>query len=444
MIVRLCLALAVVAALSHASALDRARYEEMVDQIEEEVEDSEERNAFIDAVGDYLEIRDDALLDLVELVKSDRTDATEDAWNSIVSRLARIPVLEDVDDDLESEAALDLYEKFMDEEQEWVEALSVLSTAEYRDILVFGRVRLENMTTQLEEKWNGILNDDGRLDERELRVMADIYGVLARLASESDTKRQSTRNAIQVITDLAAQTDFVAAAVPGPIASAVSQATGIIAEAAKQYNEYRTAVEQLRPQLRELSGQELGLLIGFNETRADTQLFVNENNYDLLKDAYGEAIEELEHFEDVGTSGQREDTEVFVRLIVDAMAPHLERSGDTFNSFVAKHNLKFFGPVGPDIRDLLVETSVWLEQADSVSDLDLERLLSAWRSDANAFFGVSLSGDGITDEERRWIEDQLRNDLATLQRAIDDAGQAFSTQNLMLIYDRREINEAIK
>lgn len=109
MIVRLCLALAVVAALSHASALDRARYEEMVDQIEEEVEDSEERNAFIDAVGDYIEIRDDALLDLVELVKSDRTDATEDAWNSIVSRLARIPVLEDVDDDLESEAALDLY-----------------------------------------------------------------------------------------------------------------------------------------------------------------------------------------------------------------------------------------------------------------------------------------------------------------------------------------------
>src|SRR5690606_26886317 len=121
-------------------------------------------------------------------------------------------------------------------------SLSVLSTAEYRDILVFGRVRLENMTTQLEEKWNGILNDDGRLDERELRVMADIYGVLARLASESDTKRQSTRNAIQVITNLAAQTDFVAAAVPGPIASAVSQATGIIAEAAKQYNEYRTAV----------------------------------------------------------------------------------------------------------------------------------------------------------------------------------------------------------
>ena len=39
---------------------------------------------------------------------------------------------------------------------------------------------------------------------------------------------------------------------------------------------------------------------------------------------------------------------------------------------------------------------------------------------------------------------QLESDLATLQRAIDDAGQAFSTQNLMLIYDRREINEAIK
>ena len=444
MVIRLCLALVVVGALSRAVALEGSRLEEMVELIEDELEEGEEREAFIEAVEEYIEVRDDALLELVALVDSDDDDDVEDAWESVVGRLSAIPVLADADDDLTSEAALSLYDRFMDEEQEWVEALSVLGTGMYRDLLVFGRIRLANMATQLDEKWTGLLDADGRLDERELRVMADIYGILAQLARESDSKRQTTRNAIQVVTDLLSRVDVVSGVVPGEVASAVNQALGIVAETARQYNQYKTAVEQLRPQLREMAGQELGLLVIFNETREDTQLFVDENNYDKLKVAYDLALDDLGSFEDVGTDGQRDDATAFVAQVIEAMQPHLAEAGDVFNEFVAKHNLKFFGPVGPDIRDLLVETEVWLDQAESVSDLDLERVLSAWRSDANSFFGVSLSGDGITDYEREWIADQLESDLATLQRAIDDAGQAFSTQNLMLIYDRREVNEAIE
>jgi len=444
MVIRLCLALVVVGALSRAVALEGSRLEEMVELIEDELEEGEEREAFIEAVEEYIEVRDDALLELVALVDSDDDDDVEDAWESVVGRLSAIPVLADADDDLTSEAALSLYDRFMDEEQEWVEALSVLGTGMYRDLLVFGRIRLANMATQLDEKWTGLLDADGRLDERELRVMADIYGILAQLARESDSKRQTTRNAIQVVTDLLSRVDVVSGVVPGEVASAVNQALGILAETARQYNQYKTAVEQLRPQLREMAGQELGLLVIFNETREDTQLFVDENNYDKLKVAYDLALDDLGSFEDVGTDGQRDDATAFVAQVIEAMQPHLAEAGDVFNEFVAKHNLKFFGPVGPDIRDLLVETEVWLDQAESVSDLDLERVLSAWRSDANSFFGVSLSGDGITDYEREWIADQLESDLATLQRAIDDAGQAFSTQNLMLIYDRREVNEAIE
>ena len=78
MLKRLCLLLWVGLLLAHASALDRARYEEMVEQIEDVVEDGEERNAFVDAVGEYIELRDDALLDLVELIKlSDGDDRRE-------------------------------------------------------------------------------------------------------------------------------------------------------------------------------------------------------------------------------------------------------------------------------------------------------------------------------------------------------------------------------
>lgn len=430
--------------LNSAHALDGERYEEMVEFIESRLENTEERTAFIDAVEEYIDARDETLLAMVDLVKRDDAGPYLSAWQSLVSELARIPELADVDDDLTSDEALDLYEAFMDEEQEWVSALSTLGSAGFRDQLVALSTNMSTMTVELENNWNTLLNADGQLDERQLRVMADIYGILADLARKSDSGRKSVRDSLQIVTDLLTRVDVVSGMVPGEVASAINQALGIVAGATKQYNDYVTAVEALRPQVRELAGQELGLLIDFNETRADTKLFVENNGYDVMKVIYDDAEEELEDFEGVGTSGQREDAEVFVALLIDALEDRLAEGGDIFNAFVAKHNLKFFGPVGPDIREFLVETKVWLDETDRVSGLDLERVLSTWRSDANAFFGVSLTADGITEYEREFITDELEDDLAKLQEAIDKAGQAFSTENLALIRDRRDINEVLE
>jgi hypothetical protein len=427
-----------------AFALDGERYEEMVEFIESRVENTEERTAFIEAVEEYIEARDETLLAMVELVKREDAGPYLSAWQSLVSELSRIPELADVDDDLTSDEALDLYEGFMDEEQEWVSALSTLGSAGYRDQLVQLRTRLSDMTVELDNTWNTVLNADGQLDEREMRVMADIYGILADLARNSDGRRQTVRNSIQIVTDLLTRVDVVSGMVPGDVATAINQALEMIAESTKQYNDYMTAVEALRPQVRELAGQELGLLIEFRETRAATQEFVDDHGYDVMKALYDEAEEELEDFEGVGTSGQREDAGVFVDLLIDALEDRLAAGGDIFNAFVAKHNLKFFGPVSPDISEFLIETKAWLAETDRVSGLDLERVLTAWRSDANTFFGVSLSGDGITDYEREFIAAQLRDDLVDLQAAIDKAGQAFSTQNLALIRDRRDIDEALE
>ena len=188
----------------------------------------------------------------------------------------------------------------------------------------------------------------------------------------------------------------------------------------------------------------MGITTGSLPSITDTQEFVDDNGYDVMKALYDEAEGELEDFEGVGTSGQREDAEVFVNLLVDALEDRLAAGGNIFNAFVAKHNLKFFGPVGPDISEFLIETKTWLAETDRVSGLDLERVLATWRSDSNSFFGVSLTADGITDYEREFITEQLRDDLVELQAAIDKAGQAFSTQNLALIRDRRDIDEAIE
>ncbi|MFO7545888.1 MAG: hypothetical protein R6W77_10375 [Trueperaceae bacterium] len=436
--------LVAVLTLNFAFVLANDRQEEMEEMIEERLEEGDERDAFLEAVEEYIEERNEALSDLVDLIAQSGEGEQEGAWQSIVSDLMDLPGLADADDDLESSEALYLYDEFMEQEEEWVSALSVLETAAYRDDMVAMRIRLVNMTQLLETKWQGFLNDDGAIDEKQYKALADIYGILAQLAGQSDGKRKAVRDSIQVVVELLRRFDVIPGSVPGEVASAITQAIGVIAETVKVYNPYATAVEALRPQIRELAGQELGLLVLFNETREDTQLFVEQNGYDVMKELFDGAVDELERFEGVGTDGQRDDASVVVEALVGVLEDRLAEGGNVFNEFVAKHNLKFFGPVGPDIREFLVDTKAWLEDAERVDDLDLEDVLSAWRSDANSFFGVSLSVDGITDYERQFIQEQLRNDLDALRKEIDEAGAAFSTENLMLIHDRREIEEAIE
>lgn len=430
--------------LNFGFVLANDRLEEMQEAIEERLEEGDERDAFLEAVEEYIDERNDALSDLVDLILNPSESEQEGAWRSIVSDLGYLPGLADADDDLESSEALYLYDEFIEQEEEWVSALSVLETAAYRDDMVALRIRLVTMTQLLETKWQGFLNDDGAIDEKQYQALADIYGILSEMAGQSDGKRKAVRDSIQIVADLLGQVDVIPGSVPGEVASAITQAIGVIGETVKIYNEYATAVEEIRPKVRELAGQELGLLVLFNETRKDTQLFVDQNGYDVMKDLFDEAVEELDDFEDVGTDGQQEDAGIVVDALVDALEDRLAEGGDVYNAFVAKHNLKFFGPVGPDIREYLVDTKAWLADTERVNDLDLEDVLSAWRSDVNSFFGVSLSASGITDYERQFLQEQLRNDLAALQREIDEEGVAFSTENLMLIRDRREIEAAIR
>jgi hypothetical protein len=428
--------------LSLGYALASERLDEMVEQIEAQVEDSNEQSLFVEAVEDYIQTRDNILTALKISIENDDEGDMQAEWESVIANLSDLPGLSDLSGSLSSDAAKELYDQFMDEEQAWVSALSVLETAAYRDDLVALRIRLATMTELLETKWQGFLNDDGQLDEKQWKVMADIYGILAALARDSDGKRQVIRNNIQIVTDLLAKTNVLSGVVPGEIASAVSQATGIIAETAKTYNQYKTALESLRPQLQELIGKELGLFVIFGETRKDTQLFVNENGYDIMKAHYGEAESELKSFAGVGTSGQRDDAAAFVNDTLNLLSRHVSEGKEIFDDFVTKHELKFFGPVGPDIQEYLVETEVWRTEADKARNLD--RFLSALRDDTNTFFNVSLSVDGITDYEREYFEDEFSEDMGALKKAIEDNYAIFSNDNLSLIYDRRSVVEAIK
>ncbi len=161
-------------ALSLGTALAGARLDEMKAMIESGLEVGEERDALLEAAKEYIDERDAALTTLKSLTESTNADALAGDWNDTVQDMLDIPVLVDVDDELTSEAALDIYNTLVDEERSWVYALSQINSVTYRDKIVSLKIRLSTMTEQLETQWQKLLNDDGQLDQKELEVMADI------------------------------------------------------------------------------------------------------------------------------------------------------------------------------------------------------------------------------------------------------------------------------
>jgi hypothetical protein len=426
---------------SFGHALAQERLDEMTEIIEAQLEEGEERDTFLEGVGDYIEVRDEALSLLAELVANTDEGELAGEWDDLVGQMQNLPILGDLDDDLESEAALALYNEFVDEERAWFLDLGERNPVAYRDQIVALRVRLANMTELLEEKWQGFLNEDGQLDQKELEVMADINEIVTKLVTETDTSRRNIRDNLQVVAEVAASEAASAVlSLSGPIGDAL----GMIAQATKHYNEYKTTLESLKPQLKDLMGKELGLLVNFNQTRKDTQLFVEQNNFDKMKAFYGEAEDNIEGFADVGTDGQQADAEDFVDVVLASLSKHVSEGETIYKNFVTKHNLKFFGPLAPDIAESLTESQVWLSEADEVRNLDLEELLSTLRDESNVFFGVDLTTDGISPEEREFIESQLKSDLEALRKAIDDNKVVFSHDNLSLIYDRRSLVDSLK
>jgi hypothetical protein len=436
--IRWLLLLAAVALLSFNYAL-ADRLDEMVDEIEDRIAEGEERDVLIDGVEAYIDERDDALSELANLVSATSDSEMSSRWASVVDDMLDLPELDDLDDDLSSSEALALYNQFVDEERAWWLALSRINPAAYHDTIVQQRLRLANMTALLEDKWEELLSDDSSIDEKQLSAIKALTETYLRTVRESRDNRERIRGWVSAVADVAANDMVGTMFIPGVLGDIIS----MLAQTGKAYNEYQAAQKSMEAQLKELSAQELKLLEEFLATRKDTQLFVEQNGFDVMKARYADADNELRSFTGVGTSEQRRDAENFVNLIRGSLTRHVAEGESLFNSFVSKHQGKFYGPISPDTRQALLETQVWLAEGKDAETRgrDLQEDLRAWRDDANNLFSVNFSRDGITDEERQFIRDYLRGDLEALLRDMADTD---FIQELTQLFDRRTPEETLR
>jgi hypothetical protein len=403
--------------LSLSYALASERLDEMVEQIEAQVEDSSEQELFIDAVKEYIQERDATLMVLRKLIEANTEDDMQSEWESTVDDFSDMPGLYDISSSLTSDAAKELYDQFMDEEQAWV---SALSTARYRDEMVALKIRLTNMTQLLETKWQGFLNADGQLDDKEIKAFRAVYDLYRGFINDCNASRERFQTATKLVGEAAAKADKFLGSGSGTETDMIKAIGGATKEGIDYLLKVEASISATLPTLEQYTDDELKVIVLFKETRDDTELFINENNFDKIEELFEEARTELASFANSGTDGQQGDTEPFIDFVEALLSKHVSEGEKTFNDFVKKHQNKFFGPIAPEIEEHFLERQVWLAEEDKLRELDLEEYLRKWRDESKEVIEVNLSLDGISEEERSAIAAALEPAIRELDNTLTE------------------------
>jgi hypothetical protein len=212
-----------------------------------------------------------------------------------------------------------------------------------------------------------------------------------------------------------------------------------------------------------------GVYVLFSQTYTDTQRFVEEHGYDVAKGLYKHAVESLNAWVAKQPSGPvRDDAESFAKDCLERISMNLSRTETTFNEFVSRHKDKFFGPVGPSIKEALSERQSWDLYLSNLRSKDVESKLRQFRAEATTFFTVDIDGpvsknideirfreDLLNDDEQRAciaeldrytseIKRQLQERVEELVKAMEESERTLSDDELEELFDRIAVEDKIK
>jgi len=186
--------------------------------------------------------------------------------------------------------------------------------------------------------------------------------------------------------------------------------------------------------------------------------------FEAARQKYQDAKSALESWgSGLPTDALKSDASQFVQALLAALSNQLALTETLFNQFVSQNKGRFFGPVGPDIEQALLETRTWEDTETRLREKGLEGKLRQWRSDANKFLEVDvrfatqslaynlrgmpkeLQGEVTTFVEavRDEVMRETRQRLDELNRSFDATLQVASDDKIRQALDRSQVRAAL-
>jgi len=409
---------------------------------QKELTDEKERDVLARALDDYLRARTQCLEDLVRIVEETSQSRTEQerAWDDRLggckqdaSRLG--DAIKSISG-TPSVGAFNFVNLTQVEEEKFFSGLERVQVGERRDHLIENQKNVTDMSQRLDEKWRSLFEQDNSIDEHEKQIVDEIGEIIDRAYDAADRERRTIKEklvagvdqAVKVVKKYNKPLVYLLGALTGADLEQLKQAIEVIkgSEPAvdafskiylKTNEEY---IARSNEYARLLQSERGGIYILFGSIRQDTEEFVKKNGFDQAKLEYRAAVDAMASWTSgTATSAQRSDADAFGRDVLGKLSNHLAETEKRFNEFVSRHKGKFFGPIAPDIKESIAETRVWEDWDRMIRGKSLDARLRQWRSEANTFFTVSLSG--LTSDDEEFLRGFLKPRVEELVRSLVEA-----------------------
>jgi hypothetical protein len=424
--------------------LTQADYDQRLSELKTELEKDTtfpqgERDKVLKSYASYLETRNGALRELTELVGNRDKGKKEEQQKNIVAKIGS--KLTDIAREISPIASntlfpgfAGLYKKFYIDEITFIERLEKSNFVKRRDQINELRVKIIELQDNLESKWQENLNIDKGLDERQTAAANEVKFQIGKFIEEMAEKNKTFTELTAKVVDKTG--------VAGPITEVLGKLGDVIDLSAENVLRVQKSIEErLRVYQSLVDYEKNGVLILFTETYLGTQKYIKENGYDTAKSYYALADTENKNLQENGTSAQRNDAkDFFDKTLRQLSDTNLRDMEDAFKAFIAKHENKFFGPIGPDIKEQLLETRSWERYKSELEGLDLESKLRRWRDDNEERF-LKLNLTDTTEVNRKRIKDFLELHFKKLNDAIRILQYFSDGKKISQVFDRKEIEQ---
>jgi hypothetical protein len=417
------------------SSLALAAYDKRISELRVQLSANQQlsesdRAALTRTFEEFILERNRAFNEMLEMLGRTSLDKQTDNFRNRVAALTQELGRRNSDMSRLPLAAYNHYQNFLFEESFFLERLQKSTLPENRDALIKYKYDLGVYNAGLEVEWQGLLAKDQTYDDQEKAVARDLRETLEAVIRQVAENRKTT---LETMVDITKK-------VPIPGKEVIASVLGaVFKKAASDLTEKMQYIQKRIKDYRDLvSYEENGIFVLFGNTYQTTKDFVEKNSYSKAKTLFDKARDELRPIYENGTPSQRDDGKELSENALKILSDQLGEMEKTFNEFVVRHKGKFFGPVGPDLEDALVETKVWEKEADDMRRLDLEGKLREWRDEEDKTF-INIDFSQISEGQREAIKTEVKRNLEVLLDAIEKAKPIAKNESWTINYDRQEL-----
>ncbi|AIF85561.1 hypothetical protein NTE_03533 [Candidatus Nitrososphaera evergladensis SR1] len=393
--------------------------------------------------GSYMDWRDKALNEGLEILKYESTSATasqqQSKWSDYYSSQGQ-QAFQKITDFVKSDKAPNLRkfgEEVASQESQFFSLISRAPLAWFQGQVQHYTFEFYTEMNSLEGKWKAMSEQDRSVDDRVRNTSSQVLRLFDEVVKELVAEKRSGEENVKYIVGQAKKVPGV----PLPIKVPLIAVDKMLERAGR----LKKSSEELAQGYMDAYKLEESIVIVFAQTREGVREFLAKTNLDTAIKEFNAMNENSKGLADqCPTSKQKEDTKRFMEKAANIVSGFLEKFKQEYNEFVDDNRGIFVGPVSDKTLDELLEVRDWQKSWDDIERFNIQSKLKEVYDDCVKTWQVDL--DGLTDEQKKELKDYWDMELRRLHDGLYEVieGSVWDRIKRSHVDNRRQLNDTTK